>query len=140
MSRRMKVIIAVLMAVVLLAAGTTATVMAQDESPTGENGLLARVAEILNIPEGELAHAFAQARQEMREEASDRALNRAVEEGVITEEEADEIRGWWGQKPEALDKGLFKHAWRFNLRSRLQTHLEDGFAGRFCPRPFCPAQ
>ena len=144
MSRRMKILIPVLVAVLLLTVGGTAVVMA-DEEPlpqTGPLSLLARVAGILGIEQGKLADAFSQARQEMQEELqqerqqwceenqeecqqwqerwqnraenwqdmrqrfqlrSEEALDRAVEEGLIDEEQAQEIRDWWENKPEALE-------------------------------------
>ena len=113
MSKKMKVLVTVVVAVLILTIGGTATVMAQDEpEPTPEtegNGLLARVAEILDIPQEELASAFRQARQEMRQETFLRFLDKAVEEERITQEEADEIREWWEQRPEAAN-GLLQHA------------------------------
>ena len=112
MPKKVRVLVSVLVALALLAAGGVATVMAQDESIPEEpalsseatnNGLLARVAEILGVPQEDLASAFKQARQEMTEEASLRALDKAVEKGLITEEEADQIKEWWQQRPEVLD-------------------------------------
>ena len=126
MSRKMKVIVSVVVAVLLLTVGGTATVMAQDKPvPTPEpstkifmvtantTGLLARVAEILDIPEDDLVNAFNQARQEMREEAYFSFLDKAVAEGRLTQEEADEIEEWWQQKPESLEQGLLRHACGF---------------------------
>ena len=109
MSKRMKVLIAVLVAVVLLTAGGAATVMADDGSTATSNttntrGLLARVAGILDIPQEDLANAFEQARQEMRGEAFMKYLDKAVEKGCIDEDDADEIKEWWEQRPEALDR------------------------------------
>ena len=59
MSKRMKALIAVLAAILVLTVGGTAMVMAQEEEPpptpeTEANGLLARVAEILGISQEEL--------------------------------------------------------------------------------------
>ena len=117
MSKRMKVLISVLVAVLLLTVGGTAIAMAQEEEepapPVESNGLLARVAEILDIPEEDLIDAFGQARQEMREEVFLNALDKAVEEGLITQEEAGELKEWWAQKPDVLDQGLFRHAFGF---------------------------
>jgi len=114
MSKKMKVLVSVLVAVLLLTVGGTAIAMAQEEEepapPVESNGLLTRVAEILDIPEEDLIDAFGQARQEIREEAFYEALNKAVAEGIITEEEAEEIAEWWEQKPDALDQGLFGNA------------------------------
>jgi len=127
MSKRVKILVSVLVTVLLLTVGGVATVMAQEEpTPTPEaeaKGLLARVAEILDIPKEDLTNAFKQAQQEMREEAFIRFLDKAVEEGRLIQEEADEIKEWWEQKPEALDPALFPHALRgFKVRHWLRLH------------------
>ena len=73
MSKRVKILVSVVIAVVLLTVGIAVPVMAQEEStPTperGTKGLLTRVAEILDIPQEKLVNAFEQAQQEMRDEA-----------------------------------------------------------------------
>jgi len=115
MSKKMKIIIAVIAAVLLLTIGGTTAVLAQDGEPAPPancgNGFLARVAQSLNVPEEDLINAFRQAREEVRQECQARfeerclhALDRAVEEGVITEDEASQIKEWWEQRPEAVDK------------------------------------
>lgn len=134
MSKKVKVVVSVLVAVVLLAVGGTATVLADEnnndeeatvtatENVTATKGLLARVADNLGITEEELVNAFKQARQEMREEAFIRYLDKAVEKGLITQEEADEIEEWWGERPEVLDQGVFRRAFNTpGLRGRLGT-------------------
>lgn len=115
MSKKLKILIPVLVALVLLTVGGAATVMAEDQpTPPPETksevkikGLLTRVAEILGIPEEELANAVKQAQSEMREEAFNQALAKAVEKGRLTEEAANEIKEWWGQRPAALGQGQF---------------------------------
>ena len=114
MSKKVKLLVAVLVAVVMLTASGVATVVAQEEPqdpPPGEeetsDGLLARVAAILGISEEELTGAFKQAKQEMREEKISNFLAKAIEKGLITEEEAEEIKEWWLSRPEALDAVLF---------------------------------
>ena len=95
MSNKIKVLISVLVAVVLLAVSSTVIVMAQEE-PTPEEpvqeesaphtikaSILARVAEILDIPEDDLVSAFKQAQEEMRQETCINAL-----------------KEWCAQKPE----------------------------------------
>ncbi len=132
MSKKMKVLVSVLVAVLMLVGSGSAIAMAQEEEepePTVEaNGLLTRVAEILGIPEEDLIDAFGQARQEMTEEVFLNALDKAVEEGLITQEEADEIREWWLQKPDVMDRGLFGSASRFmGLRAQIGSGLcQDG--------------
>ena len=137
MSKRMKFLVSVLVAVVLLTVGGIATVMADDGSTltsntTSTNGLLVRVAEKLGVTEEELSSVFKQARQEMREEAAIRALAKAVEKGRITEEEASEIKGWWEQRPEVLESGLFQHS--FSVKALGDRHGWGGHRGWCGPR------
>jgi len=108
-SKKVKILISLVVAILLLAMGGTATVMAQEEESippprTGGEGVLARVADILNIPQEELASAFNQARQEMRQETFHRFLNKAIGQGCLTQDEADPIINWWQQRPEAVDR------------------------------------
>ena len=116
MSQRVKVLISALVVALLITVGATAVVMAQEEpSPeTQGQGLLSRVAAILGIPGDDLTSAFKQARQEMQEERLDRMLARAVEEGLITPDEAVEIKQWLEQRPEAMDqlRSHIRHAIR----------------------------
>lgn len=144
MSKKMKVLVSVLVAVLVFTVGGAAIVMAQEEEeeepalqeeeevtteieelvpellevmPPGEaNGLLARVAEILDIPVEELREAFQQAREELREERFEEALYRlldkAVDEELLSPEEAEEIKEWWEQRPEALNLDLLQRAFR----------------------------
>lgn len=111
MSKRVKILVSVMAAIFLLAVGTTAAVMAQEEPAPPEeeaNGLLARVADILDIPQEDLIDAVKQARQEIRQEIREkavlRAIERAKEKGLINDEEADQILEWWEERPEALDQ------------------------------------
>ncbi len=105
MSKRMKALIAVVAAILLLTVAGTATVIAQEEEPAPipeANGLLARVADVLGISQEDLLNAFRQAQQDVRQEAFLRFLERAVEEGRISQEEAFDILEWWQQRPEAM--------------------------------------
>jgi len=108
LSKKVKVIVGVLVAVLLLSLGGVATVMADDGSTAtanevGDKSLLARVADILDIPEEDLIDAFRQARQEMREDAFVNYLDKAVDKELITPEQAEEIEKWWEERPESLD-------------------------------------
>ena len=159
MSKKVKVIISVLAVALLLTVGGTAMVMAQEEpeeeptppAPEAEaRGLLARVAEILEIDEEDLINAFKQAHEEMREEAFIRALDKAVKEERITQEEADEIREWWEQrpideieewleqKPEVIKPNMIRRVLRFRafgFPALGRGHAWGGFRGRFWMRP-----
>ena len=74
MSKRMKVLTLVLAVILLVTAGTATIAMAQEDKPTLVEGvgvkdsLLARVAEILDIPQEELVYTLQQVWQELREE------------------------------------------------------------------------
>ena len=110
MKRYMKYGIIAIVAVVALSAGITAVVSA--ESPEGEAGsdtgpgqiFLSKLADILGLDEGEVADAVQQARQGMCEERQEQRLQNAIDEGLITEGEAEQIRGWWDSRPEAMQQ------------------------------------
>ena len=148
MSKKVKVLISVLVAALLLTVGGVTMVMAQGEEETtpppesSEKGLLERVADILGIEEEDLIDAFKQAQQEIEAAAFINRLNQAVEEGYITQEQADEItewwgqrpdgiREWWGQKPEFMEPGMFQHTLRFRAMPGL--HMRNSLRGWLCP-------
>ncbi len=149
MSKKVKVLISILVAALLLTMGGVTMVMAEGEEETTPplearaKGLLERVADILGIDQETLIDAFKQAQQEMKEEAFINRLNQAVAEGRITQEQADEIikwweqrpddeiREWWGQKPEVVEPGMFEHNLRF--RGMPRFHIQIGPRGWFCP-------
>ena len=135
MPKKVKVLVSVLVVVILLTVGGMATVLAQENgeevtataNETGTNGLLARVAGILGIPQEELVNAFKQAQQEMREEAFIRYLDKAVEKELITQEEADEIKEWWGERPEVLDRSVLRARISQAVRSRQMIAVPSGW-------------
>jgi hypothetical protein len=82
-----------------------------DEAVKPKGLVIAKVADILGISEEQLTAATEQARQELQAEMQERIqerqeerLQNAVENGVITEDEANQIREWWQSRPAALDK------------------------------------
>ena len=78
---------------------------ADGEGVAGPPHVLAgKVADALGLGEDEVANAFHEARQEMTEEAMQQRVENAVEEGIITQDEATEILDWWQDRPEALQK------------------------------------
>lgn len=89
----------------------TGATFAQTEGDSSANGIRERVAEILGIAPEDLQEAFEQAREEQREERLAERLANAVEEGIITQEEADAITTWLDAMPESLDDfaGYGKH-------------------------------
>lgn len=152
MSMKMKVLVSVLVAVLVFTIGGTAMVLAQQDEDEEEelvtgvaaNGLLSKIAEILDIPEDELREAFAQAREELREERFEatfyQLIDKAEEEELITSEEAEAIREWWAEKPEALDPALLRRAFSFacprdgqmpGLKQGIRLEIRQRLANRF---------
>ena len=75
--------------------------------------LLAKTADILAIDPEELVSTFRQVQQEIRDEALNKILDRAVDKGLISQERADEIKEWWQQRPQDLNPQLFQRILNF---------------------------
>jgi hypothetical protein len=132
MSKRARLIAVAVAVVLMLGAGVTTFVLAQDSpaeepTPTERPGqtLLGRVADILGIEEEALVDAFEQARQEMRQEAEDRCLQWAIERDCIDEETADRIREWTGNVTQTLR----------DFGGRIHDHLRDALGDLEWSRP-----
>ena len=107
---RSKKFIVIALAAVLLVGSITGVVLAQngdDSQPEARHeALLERVCEIYQENTGvavnpqELKDAFAQAQSEMLEEALGSRLQYLVEQGKITQGEADQYLEWWQSKPD----------------------------------------
>ena len=69
-----------------------------DQSRVGK--LASRVAQILGLGEDEVSDAINQARTELRIEAAQNKLDRMVEAGTLTQEQADEYIAWLEAQPD----------------------------------------
>ena len=98
MSKKVKVIISMVMALILLTIGGTAVALAQDEpAPDTQTGnLLARVANLLGVTEDQLTEALEQARQEMQEDCP------ATENCTIRQQNENKVRAQWQERQEEL--------------------------------------
>jgi hypothetical protein len=126
-----KHLIITLVAIATTVGITTGLVFAQDENEeatqpgAGHEALLERVCEIYEDNTGvaiepeALKDAFAQAQDEMMAEAMESYLDKLVEEGVITQEEADQLKEWWEARPDTALPG--------------RPLLRGGPGGRFGP-------
>jgi len=103
------IIIEVLILITLLATVGLITVAYANNGNTNQNNttsLMEKVAEIYKANTGtaidpqQLENAFTQARQEMRSETLDEYLQKLVEEGKITQEQADEFKAWLDARPD----------------------------------------
>lgn len=124
-------IIAVLGAVVLSIGILGGVAYAQSGSAsantiTGKT-FAARVANILGIDQAKVEEAFAQAQKEMQDEALTNRLDKLVEEGKITPQQADEFKQWWQARPENI-QGIGPRA--------IGPRGQMGFGGRGFQRPF----
>ena len=108
-----KFILLAVLATVILVGSIGGIVYAQDDGD--EDGsprmvLLEKVADKLGIDPQQLEDAFTEAIGEMRAEAQVKWLEKAVEEGLITAEEAAEYSEWWMAKPDVKfgfgDRGI----------------------------------
>ena len=110
MWRSKKFIVAVVMAVVLvgsISGVALATDNGDNSQPEAEHGaMLERVCEIYQENTGTaidaqaLKEALAQAQGEIQAAAMENRLQKLVDEGEITQEEADQYLEWWESKPD----------------------------------------
>jgi len=113
MSKKWKVLLTVIAAVVLLTIGGGAIVLANDGQPstTASNPLLARVAELLGRTEAQLTDSLKSARIEVAKERITEALDKALSSGLITDTEKTNILNWLAQQPDPADKAAMKTWW-----------------------------
>jgi len=98
-----KFILLAVLAAVILVGSIAGVVYAQDEEEEDVSPravLLEKIADKLGIDVQQLEDAFNEAVAEMRDEAQVRWLEKAVEEGLITAEEAQEYSEWWTARPD----------------------------------------
>jgi hypothetical protein len=118
MWRSKKFLLVTVLAVVLLAGSIGGVALAQtgtDDSQlkAQDNVLLDKVCAIYEQNTGvainseELEKAFDQARSEMQDEALDNYLKNLVDQGKLTQEQADQYKAWLESKPDVpLAPGL----------------------------------
>ncbi len=101
---RKRTLVAALAVGLLTLAVVGGAVLAQtsDEDDGAGKGFAARVAEILDLEEADVEAAMEQARADMLDERLDAHIDRLVERGVLTEEQAEEYRTWLDDRPDDL--------------------------------------
>jgi len=111
MWRRKKFIVIAVLVAVMLAGSIGGVLLAADDEDDSQpearcGALWDKVSEIYEQKTGvaldqeALKDAFAQAQSEMRTEALDSYLQNLVDQGKITEEEADQFKAWLQAKPD----------------------------------------
>jgi hypothetical protein len=96
-----KLLLSSILAVTMMA-GSAGVALADDGQSNQEkpNGLLARVAQILNIDVQKLTDAFKQAVTEMRSERQNTGLQNLVTSGKLTQDQADQLKAWLDSRPD----------------------------------------
>jgi hypothetical protein len=96
-----RLILSSLLAVTMVV-GTAGTALADDgqSSQGNQDGLLARVAQILNIDLQKLKDAFKQAVTELRAEKQTTELQNLVTSGKLTQDQADKLKAWFDSRPD----------------------------------------
>ena len=136
------VIVTALVAAVLLVGGIGGVVYAQaknggygqigvtlaSDNASQPKTLLARVAAILGIEQQKVEDAFAQARSETQDEALDNHLKNLVDQGKITQEQADQYKAWVKSKPDMTQYEQQLRDWQ-NTRPDIPLPLPGGFDG-----------
>ncbi|MFW6056706.1 MAG: hypothetical protein ACOC9B_05305 [Chloroflexota bacterium] len=136
---RSRLLIGLLVAVMALTGVLIGTVSA-DDAPAGQrDSLIARVAEILGLDQQDVEDAFQQALNEQREErrqqmetARETRIQELIEQGVITQQQADEWHAWLESRPDNSDE---RREW-FESRPDLDIDGSPGmraFGGRMAP-------
>ncbi|MFC1874492.1 hypothetical protein ACFLYX_04240 [Chloroflexota bacterium] len=131
MWRSKKVIAIAVLAALILVGSIGGVVLAQtgDEVDSQHNIMLTRVAEILGIDQQTLEDAFTQARTETHDAAMDSYLQNLIDEGKITEEEADQYKEWRQAMPDVpfgSGYGEYRHG---GGRGMGGMHGSGGFGG-----------
>ena len=90
------------LAVGLIGAGSVLAQTDESDEQSPRQSFAARVAAILGLEEAEVQDAFQQARREMENEALQQRLERLVEAGRLTQEQADEYLEWYQSRPDSL--------------------------------------
>ena len=112
MKKRLSIILIGASVTVLAAIGAFASIAAQStEDDSDSQSFVERVASILGLETSDVEDAFAQAKDEMREERTDSYLAKLVENGTLTQEEADAIQTWMDAKPDVEFAMSDKRGW-----------------------------
>ncbi len=102
MWKRRNIIIVGVVAAVVVAGSIAGVAIAQTNTPPKPDPsktLMGRVAAILGIDQQKLQSAFDQANRDMQNEALDSRLKSLVDQGKMTQDQADQYKKWWQSRP-----------------------------------------
>jgi len=127
MKKKTGIISIIAVAALLISTIVGIAVYADDGDSSTKNpqsALMAKVAEILGVDQDDLENAFTQAREELRDEAVQDRLDKLVENGVLTEEEAQEYADWLDERPEDLP-AILNQIPQDNVEEYVQGLIDD---------------
>lgn len=150
MWKSQKFILAAVLVAVMVIGGTAGVALAQeDEAGQGWRGalgddvqrrqgaLVARVAEILGIDQQQLEDAFKQAQSELREEALNNRLQKLVDDGIWTQDQADAYKAWSEARPDVPRLG--SRSLSPNQPGNWRPEGPGRFQGKFGPTDITPS-
>lgn len=127
MSKKLKILLTIVSALMLTLTGTFAVMANGEESTSDSDTLLAKAATILgDVTEQQLVDAFETAREQVASTAIETKLAEAVEDGTITADDKVTIEAWLAVRPDLSDEEAVA-AW---LEEKPEV-LTDGTLGRF---------
>jgi hypothetical protein len=100
--KKKNIVIIGVIAAVVVAGSITGIAIAQTNTPPKPDPsktLMGRAAAILGIDQQKLQSAFDQANRDMQNEALDNRLKSLVDQGKMTQDQADQYKKWWQSKP-----------------------------------------
>ena len=100
-------IVAAVMVLGIMGGVAMAQETSDEDGDSEKKSFAARVAEILGLDETTVQDAIDQAKAEMQEEALQAKLDWLVENGHMTQDQADEYKTWIESKPEGLSPKMF---------------------------------
>ena len=121
--KKLRIIIPLAMAVVAVAVISFSVALAQENENSDSNAskLAVKVAEILGLDAAVVDDAIRQASEELKGEAIQKKLNALVENGRLTQEQADEYPNWIQSRPEGIP-GIGKRHWEHWTRGNWGWH------------------
>ena len=123
--KRRWVVIGLVVGLLAMAVTTGAVLSYTGDGDSPYGTFASRVAAILGVDQAQVQDALDQAAREIQDEAIQNKLNRLVESGRLTQEQADEYLEWYLARPESGLHGRFLpglRGWGFFGGPRFHGH------------------
>jgi len=139
MGKIARILLSSVLAVTMLV-GTTGMALADDGqgSQPKSDGLLDRVAQILNIDVQKLKDAFKQALTEMRTERQNTGLQNLVSSGKLTQDQADQLKAWLESRPADIPRVGAKGLDQLLKDGKITQQQYDAYQSWLAAKPDVP--